>query len=453
MASIKTTATDRAQLNLDFDAALPVPEDQRTSQQVASGGDVAPSGVAAQSTPARGGTSGPAATLLRAGSDWAAVETRIAAKADDADRDRAGRPSHTARAYRREARRFLLWLDAELGVTLATASLEDCLAYRTFLADPSPAPRWCAPRGPRIGTPEWRPFEGPLCATARRQAITILAGLYRFLQDQKYLCGNPWGGVSMPRNSQPRVNPTRRLTHAQWAAVERTLGMAPADDRARQLRWAVRFVYETGLRLAEFTAAQCGDLEWVELDDQNDLAPSDQGIGDGVPTAGAWVINVLGKGMKFRQVPVASHLIDELGELLGGSGGSNDPRQHAGRPLLVSIAPGQTAGQGHGTRLHGQTLYRQLKKLFAAVSADLARAGRQRDADLLLRASTHWLRHTYGAHAVAAGTAIDVVQRNLGHASLTSTTIYVDPELSRRVRESARLSLRAIQLRRAASPA
>ncbi len=446
MASISTSK----QIALDFDAEVLAPEVSPTAPQITTDARaVQPVQAAASEAQGQGGAVGSAASLLRTGTDWVAIESWVSAKADDADRDRDGRPGHTARAYRREARRFLLWLQSERGATLGTASLVDCLAYRAFLANPAPVDRWCAPRGPQIGAPEWRPFEGLLCATARRQAITILAGLYRFLQDQKFVVGNPWSGVSMPRNSDPRVDPTRRLTHAQWAAIERHLARPPADDRARQLRWAVHFLYETGLRLAEVTAANCGDFEWVDVDD---LAPTGRGVGEDAPSAGAWIINVLGKGLKPRQVPVAPHLIDELGELLCASGGSCDPRDHADRPLLIAVAQGQPAGQGLERRIYGQTLYRQLKRLFTVVATDLSAQGRRRDAEKLQRASTHWLRHTYGSHAIAAGTAIDVVQRNLGHASMTSTGVYVDPELSRRVRESARLSNQAMRLRETGPP-
>lgn len=441
--------TTRTQIALDFEAEMrtpgtpPRPQPEKTTSVEHT---IQPSRETANGIQRQGGAPQPTLSPLWAGSDWTAVQTWVSAKADDADRDRDGRPGHTARAYLREARRFLLWLQAESGATLATAGLAECLAYRAFLANPTPTERWCAPRGPRIGSPEWRPFQGPLCATARRQSITILAGLYRFLQDQKLMAGNPWTGVSMPRNSEPCVDPTRRLTQSQWAAVERQLALAPTDDRARQLRWAVRFIYETGLRLAELTAADCKDLEWIDLDDYE---AGHHELSDGESTCGAWVINVHGKGLKPRQVPVASHLVHELGELLCSSGASCDPRAHAERPLLISVAPGEIAGQGPVRRIYGQTLYRQLKKLFSEVAGELSAQGRQRDAEILRRASTHWLRHTYGSHAVAAGTAIDVVQRNLGHASLTTTSIYIDPDLTRRVRESARLSTKIMRLREA----
>ena len=57
----------------------------------------------------------------------------------------------------------------------------------------------------------------------------------------------------------------------------------------------------------------------------------------------------------------------------------------------------------------------------------------------LRQASTHWLRHTHGAHAVARGVPIEVLQVNLGHASINTTTIYTTSENKRRLKTMHRL--------------
>ncbi|WP_347557862.1 site-specific integrase [Robbsia sp. KACC 23696] len=52
----------------------------------------------------------------------------------------------------------------------------------------------------------------------------------------------------------------------------------------------------------------------------------------------------------------------------------------------------------------------------------------------LAKASTHWLRHTFGTRAIEAGTLLDIVQENLCHVSPATTSIYVTTELHRRIR-------------------
>ena len=306
----------------------------------------------------------------------------------------------------------MLWLQLERAASLRGATIEHCTAYRAFMLNPQPAARWCGPRGARQGSVEWRPFEGPLSAASRRQAMTILRGLYRFLQDQRYLVGNPWQGVALPRNSQPRLDTSRSLTRAQWSALEQQLREAPKDGTSTQLAWAVRLLYATGLRLAEISTARCGDLRWVEFDDEEGEAP----------LPGSWVLSVLGKGQRRRDVPVPTVLIDALGERLSSEGGSADPRRQPDRPLLlVRGGSAHRASGSDGPGQSAQALYRQLKRLFARVGEHLAVAGRLDDAEVFVRASTHWLRHTHCMHSIAGGTPVDVVRSNAGHSSLNTT--------------------------------
>ncbi|WP_309789560.1 tyrosine-type recombinase/integrase [Caballeronia sp. LZ019] len=54
------------------------------------------------------------------------------------------------------------------------------------------------------------------------------------------------------------------------------------------------------------------------------------------------------------------------------------------------------------------------------------------------QANAHALRHTFASHSVADDVPVDVVQKVLGHASLQTTTIYVQAEKQRVVEEVAR---------------
>ena len=163
--------------------------------------------------------------------------------------------SNTQRAYRKEAERFLLWAIVHKGKALSSMSNEDCIEYRDFLADPQPRSRWCGERGRERWSPLWRPFEGPLSASAQRQAITILKNLYGFLVDQNYLMGNPWSAVGVPRSPGPKVNAGRSLTVAQWQFVLQQLALLQDTSANRRLRFALRLLYATGLRLSEVVAA------------------------------------------------------------------------------------------------------------------------------------------------------------------------------------------------------
>ena len=50
-----------------------------------------------------------------------------------------------------------------------------------------------------------------------------------------------------------------------------------------------------------------------------------------------------------------------------------------------------------------------------------------------MKASTHWLRHSHGAHALhgregQVPVPIQIVQNNLGHSSVGTTAIYLTAE-------------------------
>jgi len=84
----------------------------------------------------------------------------------------------TARAYRREAERLLLWALVERGKPLSLLTTMDCAAYIDgFLRDPQPAERWVSPRRVERFDPDWCPFATPLSDRSRETARVILASM------------------------------------------------------------------------------------------------------------------------------------------------------------------------------------------------------------------------------------------------------------------------------------
>jgi integrase len=59
-----------------------------------------------------------------------------------------------------------------------------------------------------------------------------------------------------------------------------------------------------------------------------------------------------------------------------------------------------------------------------------------RERQNLARVSTHWLRHTFGTRAIAREVPLDVIQAQMGHASIqTTTSIYGRAPIRRRAEE------------------
>lgn len=342
--------------------------------------------------------------------------------------------SHTQRAYRKEAERFLLWAIVQRGRALSSMTNEDCIAYRDFLADPQPRSRWCGARCRERWSPLWRPFEGELSSSAQRQAVTILKNLYGFLVDQNYLMGNPWSAVGVPRSAGPKVNAGRSLSLAQWSFVKQQLGMLPATSAHTRLGFALSLLYATGLRLSEVVAATVDDLQWVEY-------PAD--ASDDEPMEG-WMLRVVGKGQKEREVPVPIDVIAELAKYLESRGLDPDPEDigNQGAHLLgkasdaAQRAPGLSTGERFDPRegIAASTFYDQVKAFFSDCADVLRGQGDLKGAGRFEKASTHWMRHSHASHSIAAGMPIEIAQQNLGHASLATTTVYVTTESKRRMK-------------------
>ena len=342
--------------------------------------------------------------------------------------------SNTQRAYRKEAERFLLWAITHKGKALSSMSNEDCIEYRDFLADPQPRSRWCGDRSRERWSPLWRPFEGPLSASAQRHAVTILKNLYGFLVDQNYLMGNPWSAVGMPRTSGPKVNAGRSFSLAQWQFIEGQLKMLPATSANQRLTFGLHLLYATGLRLSEVVAATVNDLQWVEY-------PAD--ASDDEPMQG-WLLRVVGKGQKEREVPLPADVVGELARYLVSRGLDADPEDIGNQGALLlgkasdaaERAPGLSAGHTIDPRqgIAATTFYNLIKGFFADCASVLRGQGDAKGAERLARASTHWMRHSHASHAIASGMPIEIAQQNLGHASLATTTVYVTTEKRRRMK-------------------
>ena len=341
--------------------------------------------------------------------------------------------SHTQRSYLKEAERFMLWAIIQHRKPLSSMALEDCQAYLAFLGNPSPRDMWCAPRGRDKWSPLWRPFEGPLSRSAQAHTVRVLKSLYKFLVDQCYLVGNPWNGVSVPKSTRVGVARGRSFTEAQWAYLKQQAAQLSDRSADRRLYCALLLYYATGMRLVEGVQARVDDLLWVQYAD-----PASDDIIAG------WELKVVGKGNKERIVQVPQDVINVLSSYFASRG--LDPNLEApgnqGAYLLgqASDAAIQAPWSSHGQRtvdpkagISPGIIQASIKRFFQHCAGQLA-ATDPKGAERLASGSTHWMRHTYGTHAVAAGMPLDVVQQNMGHASLDTTTGYITSEERRRMK-------------------
>ncbi len=210
-------------------------------------------------------------------------------------------------------------------------------------------------------------------ATSIARRLSSLRRFYGLQMQQAALRADPTARIRAPK--LPRRLP-KNLTEAQVEALlaapdaQTTLGLR---DRAM-----LETLYATGLRVSELTGLT---LAQVSLD--------------------MGVVRVLGKGSKERLVPLGEEAIVWLKRYLGSSrvtlAGSDS------KALFV------TARRGPLTR---QAFWALLKRY--AVRAGIPATS----------VSPHVLRHAFATHLLNHGADLRVVQLLLGHADITTTTIY-----------------------------
>ncbi|MFO1282733.1 MAG: site-specific tyrosine recombinase XerD [Burkholderiales bacterium] len=259
---------------------------------------------------------------------------------------------------------------------LAKASLD---AYRRDLAGFA---AWLLARGTTLDRATRADIEAWLAwqfgdrarASSISRRLSALRRYYRLEVERGTVGEDPTARVRAPK--KPRRLP-KNLSEKQ---VEALIG-APAVDTPLGLRdrAMLETLYATGLRVSELVGLKLGQ---VSLD--------------------AGVVRVLGKGSKERLVPLGEEAVAWLRRYLAQA-----------RPSLAGGAKTDhvfvTARRAAPTR---QAFWHAIKRYgaIAGIAADTI--------------SPHVLRHAFATHLLNHGADLRVVQLLLGHADITTTTIY-----------------------------
>jgi integrase/recombinase XerD len=265
-----------------------------------------------------------------------------------------------------------LWLRDGLARTSLAAYRQDLVGWAAWLA----GRRKALDAADRADVEAWLAdqFRAKARATSIARRLSALRRFYRLELERGAVREDPTVRVRAPK--KPRRLPknlaerdVEALLHAP--NTEALLGLR---DRAM-----LETIYATGLRVSELCGLKLGAVS----------------LKDGV-------VRVLGKGSKERLVPLGEEAIGWIERYLAGS-----------RPSLVAGAKVDhvfvTARKAPLTR----QAFWHLVKRYGAV------AGIPADA-----LSPHVLRHAFATHLLNHGADLRVVQLLLGHADITTTTIY-----------------------------
>lgn len=355
----------------------------------------------------------------------------------------------TRRAYQKEIERFLLWCITVRGTPMSSVLQEDCEAYKDFIgAIPG---HWIGLKRKRHEH-AWRPFAGPLSPSSQRYAVQAIRLFFNWLVNVRYLSGNPWMTVADPRVAAA-IHPIRidkALPEALWSKLIGTGGLidqlcTTPDEvlgkryrlrgataqlsmsaQFRLVRAALLLIGDTGIRREEAAHATRDKLR--PLADTPDL----------------WELDVLGKRNRWRTVFPSKRAIDAL-HAHWADRGSDFAYEPGELPLLSPLmAPRTTSArakhldaqqqlQERGFSVDG--LYQVIKTALRRIADDDTFPLEEWERKQLRQAAPHAFRHTFGTQAVAGDVPLDVVQKVLGHASLQTTTIYVQAEKKRSIAE------------------
>lgn len=364
---------------------------------------------------------------IAAMNDYEAINTWLERYKSDAGDTKT---SHTYRAYRKEAERFLLWALAKQHKPMSSLFVEDILVFKEFLSDPQPAFTWVGSNTKR-GTADWRPFQGPLSNASKAQTMTILQSMFEWFVAQNYLGHNPFASMRKIKR-QARIQVEKGLSIAAWNDVIAWVKEQEGDSFKTALLFLL-FMRDGGLRRTEVVNLKRSSLIHME---------------DG------WKANFEGKGGRWRMVPLSKAILSALEEHLA-TRNLTIADMDENLPLISPksyLKPKKTAktegdieqddleppsppSAKENLPYTEQGLWKIIKRVFTAY--DAAKGSFEgRD---LSKVRPHALRHSHALHAVELGVPIEVIQQNLGHTSLGTTTIYLQGGIKRRTQELNKL--------------
>ena len=218
-----------------------------------------------------------------------------------------------------------------------------------------------------------------LSSRSIQRALSAVRTLYRYLLRESKVAINPFltardvghrQAVTAPR-AERRLPPTLSIEEiAQLVTID------PRTDLDRRDRAILELFYSSGLRLAELSGLDLGDLD----------------LGDAM-------VRVMGKGAKTRIVPIGGYAREAVLAWLNV------------RPACARESEQALFVNRSGTRLGARAIQQRV-----AVWAQRQGLGR--------RVHPHMLRHSFASHLLESSSDLRAVQELLGHADISTTQVY-----------------------------
>lgn len=344
----------------------------------------------------------------------------------------------TFNSYRREIERYLQWCHLIAKKTVIDIKRQDFEAFLAFCQDPPEdwistqvEKRFIVQGGVQVPNPEWRPFVVKITKAATKNGLSpkkenyqlsekafkalfaIISSFYNFLIQEEVTSVNPVLLIRQKsrfirKHQAPPI--IRRLSELQWGYVIETAEMmAKENPQHQRTLFMMNLLYGMYLRISELAATK----RWTPT------------MGDfHRDSEGRWWFLTVGKGNKERKITVSPVMLQALKDYRLSIGLTSLPTPQEQTPLLSKHNDGKSITS---TRYIREIVQHCFDRAIERLRAD----NQVEEAEQMLAATVHWLRHT--------GISDDVkirprehVRDDAGHSSGSITDKYIDVELQKR---------------------
>lgn len=352
----------------------------------------------------------------------------------------------TFNTYRKEIERFVQWLWFIVRKSVKELRGPDIETFLKFCLKPpknwigvSLVSKFIYENATRVPNPLWKPFVVKVTKKERRfgkepslndgyifsenaikLTFAVIKSFYNYLIADRYTEINPVAQVRQKskfiRKHQLKAPITRKLDEVQWRSVfEAALKMAKADpDTHERTLFIMSALYLMYLRISELAASK----RWTP---QMGHFYKD--------TKGLWWFKTVGKGNKERLVSVSHSMLEAL------------KRYRIHQKLSPLPSPGEKTILI--PKLIGRTPISNtcqirliVQQCFDAAINDLREKNLNEQAEALMSATVHWLRHTGISDDIKRDRPKEHVRDDAGHGSSAITDRYIDIELEDRNRSA-----------------
>ena len=345
----------------------------------------------------------------------------------------------TFNTYRRELERLFHWCWFVSKKSVLTLKRTDIESYVEFCKKPPQqwigtvnTPRFTTEQGEIIPNQAWRPFVVKVSKKAHREGVmpqvdhyqlsqpaikaifSVISSFYNFLIQEEVVETNPVLQIRQKSKFIKKIQQQsiiRRLSELQWSYVIETAEIMAKQQPELHERtlFIMTALYSMYLRVSELASSARWTPQMGHFFRDHD---------------GNWWFKTVGKGNKERIISVSEEMLNALKRYRTSLGLTTLPAPAETTPLIANSRTKQAIKSTRNIRMIVQHCFDQS---LARMNND----GFTEEAELLLAATVHWLRHT--------GISDDVkirprehVRDDAGHSSSAITDRYIDVELRER---------------------